>query len=89
MSYELPLRISIPTPSEIPKGYGPNSTGRRGGNLRVRCTDAEYDAIQLEAGLLGISLAAFVRWCAVHVSQKMKEHRDNESVEWDYGKEGD
>lgn len=88
MSYDPPLRIAIPIPSEIPKGFGPNSTGRRGGNLRVRCTNAEYDAIQEEAYRLGISLANFVRWCAVHTSQKLKEHRDSESTEWDYGKEG-
>jgi len=85
MVYEPPLRISIPIPSEIPVGFGPNSTGKRGGNLRVRCTNAEYDAIKVEAELLGISLANFVRWCAVHVSQNMKEHRDDESTEWDYG----
>jgi hypothetical protein len=84
MSYEPPLRISIPTPSEIPVGFGPNSTGKRGGNLRVRCTNSEYDDIQIEANKLGISLANFVRWCAVHTATKMKEHRENESIEWDY-----
>lgn len=76
MPYEPPLGIMIPTPNEIPKGFGPNSTGKRGGNLRVRCTDAEYDAIQYEAGMLGISLAMFTRWCAVHVATKLKKHRD-------------
>jgi hypothetical protein len=81
MSYEPPLKITIPTPSEIPKGYGPNSTGKRGGNLRVRCTDAEYDALVLEAALLGMSLAMFCRWCIVHASQKLLEHRQLESVE--------
>jgi hypothetical protein len=85
MSYEPPLRISIPLPAEIPIGFGPNSTGRRGGNLRVRVTDAEYDAMQIEAALLDVSLAKFVRWCAVHVAQTLKEHRDNESTDWDYG----
>jgi hypothetical protein len=76
MSYEPPLKITIPAPNEIPTGFGPNSTGGKGGNLRVRCTNKEYDAIQLEASQLGISLAMFTRWCAVHVAAKLAEHRD-------------
>ena len=85
MAYEAPLRIAIPTPIDIPTGYGTNSTGKRGGNLRVRCTNKEYDAIQHEAKLLNITLATFTRWCAVHVAQELLQHRrdtigeDNES----------
>ena len=75
MAYEPPLKIYIPTPNILPKGFGPNSTGKRGGNLRVRCTNKEYDSIQLEAANLGISLAAFCRWCSAHVAQQLKEHR--------------
>jgi hypothetical protein len=80
MSYEPPLRIAITTPNEIPKGFGPNSTGKRGGNLRVRCTNAEYDAIQYEAATLGITLAMFTRWCAVHVAQQLHKHRSAKST---------
>ena len=80
MSYEPPLKITITTPDEIPQGFGPNSTGKRGGNLRVRCTNAEYDAIKHEATLLGVTLAMFTRWCAVHVSEKLKIHRDTAST---------
>lgn len=85
MSYEPPIRVAIPTPSEIPKAFGPNSTGKRGGNLRVRCTNAEYDAIQLEASLLGISLAMFTRWCAVHVGQQLLKHREAQSTDMSIG----
>ena len=87
MSYEPPLRITIPTPSEIPQGYGPNSTGKRGGNLRVRCTNAEYDAIAIEASRLGLSLAMFSRWCIVQVGQKLLEHRDALSTDMSIGEE--
>lgn len=87
MSYEPPLRIHIPTPNEIPQGFGPNSTGKRGGNLRVRCTNNEYDAISYEAANLGISLAMFCRWCAVHVAQKLKKHRDMSSTASSIGDE--
>ena len=85
MPYTVPNKLSISTPNIIPKGFGPNSTGRRGGNLRVRCTNKEYDAIQHEAKLLNITLATFTRWCAVHVAQELLQHRrdtigeDNES----------
>lgn len=87
MSYEPPLRIYIPAPNEIPKGFGPNSTGKRGGNLRVRCTNAEYDAIQIEAAKLSISLAMFTRWCAVHTAQQLREHRETESTSMSIGDE--
>ena len=89
MSYEPPLKITITTPNEIPQGFGPNSTGKRGGNLRVRCTNAEYDAIQLEAVFLGISLAMFTRWCAIHVATKLKQHRDASSISISIGDEDD
>ena len=85
MSYEPPIKIMITTPSEIPQGFGPNSTGKRGGNLRVRCTNSEYDMIQIEAAELGISLATFCRWCAVHAAKQLFKHRceasTDESVE--------
>ena len=76
MSYEPPLTITISTPDEIPKGFGPNSTGGRGGNLRVRCTNAEYDMLKEEARLVGVSQAMFTRWCAVQVATKLKQHRE-------------
>jgi len=81
MSYEPPLKITIPAPNVFPKSFGPNSTGGRGGNLRVRCTNLEYDAIQIEAALLDLSLAMFCRWCIVQVAQQLKEHRDNNSTD--------
>ena len=80
MIYEPPLKISISAPNEIPQGFGPNSTGRRGGNLRIRCTNAEYDAIKKEANLLGLSLAMFSRWSIVHVAQELKKHRESAST---------
>tara|TARA_Y100001973_G_C5195108_1_gene333667 strand:+ start:1998 stop:2300 length:303 start_codon:yes stop_codon:yes gene_type:complete len=89
MAYEPPLKIAIPTPSEIPQGFGPNSTGRKGGNLRIRCTDKEYNAIAYEASKLNLSLAMFCRWCSVQVAQKLKEHRDMESTAISIGETDD
>ena len=76
MSYEPPLKITIAAPSPIAQGYGPNSTGRRGGNLRIRCTNKEYDAIQAEARRLNLSLAMFCRSCAIQVAQRLEAHRE-------------
>ncbi len=87
MSYEPPLSITIPAPNEIPVGFGPNSTGKYGGNLRVRCTNAEYDMIQFEAAAMGISLAMFTRWCAVHVAGKLQQHREAASTSSTLGEE--
>jgi hypothetical protein len=89
MSYEPPLKITITTPNEIPHGFGPNSTGNRGGNLRVRCTNAEYDAIAHEAYSLGITLAMFTRWCAVHVAKQLKAHRESLSTSMSVGDDED
>ncbi len=75
MSYEPPLKITITIPNPITQGYGPNSTGHRGGNLRIRCTNKEYDAIQYEATKLNLSLAMFCRSCAIQVAQRLKAHR--------------
>jgi len=87
MSYEPPLKITIPTPSEIPQGFGPNSTGGKGGNLRVRCTNAEYFLIMYEATKLGLSMAAFVRWSAVKVADKLVDHRIQNSTSIEAGSE--
>jgi len=87
MAYEPPLKITIPTPNEIPQGFGINSTGKRGGNLRIRCTNKEYDAVQLEAHRLGISLAMFGRWSIVHVAKMLREHRLTLSTSMSIGEE--
>ena len=87
MSYEPPLKITIPIPTSFPVGRGVHSTGKRGGNLRVRCTNAQYDAIQLEAAYLKVSLATFCRWCAVHVASQLREHRKAQSTSISIGDE--
>ena len=89
MAYEPPLRIAIPTPNEIPQGFGINSTGKRGGNLRIRCTNKEYDAVQLEARRLGISLAMFGRWSIVHIAKQLREHRLTASTAMSIGEDED
>ena len=81
MAYEPPLKIEIPIPSNIPMGRGVNSTGKRGGNLRVRCTNSEYDAIQVEAANLNLSLAMFCRWSIVHVAKQLTKHRNEQSTD--------
>ena len=81
MSYEPPLKIEIPVPSNIPMGYGVNSTGKRGGNLRVRCTNTEYDMIQEEASNLNLSLAMFCRWSIVYTARQLAKHRQTQSTD--------
>ena len=81
MAYEPPLLITIPVPSEMPIGYGVNSTGHRGGNIRFRCTDAEFDAIKLQADLAGLSFAAYCRWSCIQVAEKMRLHREQNSTD--------
>ncbi len=80
MSYEPPVLIEIPLPAELPIGRGANSTGKRGGNLRVRCTNKEYDMIQKEADILELSLAMFCRWSITQVASQLYKHRTEQST---------
>jgi hypothetical protein len=80
MSYEPPLMITIPVPMTLPTSRGANATGKRGGNLRIRCTNKEYDFIQEEASKLGITLAMFCRWCATRVATELEQHRLKEET---------
>jgi len=89
MSYEPPLKITIPIPMMIPPSRGINATGKRGGNLRIRCTNKEYDAIQHEAELLDLSLAMFCRWCATRVVAQLQQHRQTESTSMTVGEENE
>ncbi len=77
--YEYPLKITIPTPSYIPLARGVNSTSKYGGNLRVRCSNSEYDQAKEEADRLGITLASFCRWSITRVAQALKQHREEGS----------
>lgn len=74
-TYEPPLRVTIPLPCELPRGRGRSSTGRYGGNYRIRLTNDEYNMIQQEAAELGISMAAFGRWCVKQIAMQLREHR--------------
>ena len=87
MAYEPPLRVTIALPNEFPRSFGINSTGKRGGNLRIRCTNKEYDAIQLEATRINISLAMFCRSCIVQVAMGLLEHREESSTSISVGEE--
>jgi hypothetical protein len=85
--YEPPLKIEISIPTSFPIGCGVHSTGKRGGNLRVRCTNRQYDDIKIEASHLNISLATFCRWCAVKVASRLREHREAQSTSISIGDE--
>ena len=88
-TYDPPLKLMITTPSQIPTGYGPNATGKAGGNLRVRCTDAEYKAIQLQAQLLGLSLSNFCRSAILKTAKALELHRLANSTDIQAGDDED
>lgn len=81
-SYDPPIKITIPTPGQFPMGYGPNSTGGKGGNMRARCTNKEYELLGVEAAAIGITLANFVRWSSFYVAKALQKHRlENSTTE--------
>jgi len=89
MSYEPPLKITITVPMMIPSGRGANATGKRGGNLRIRCTNKEYDSIQHEAAILDLSLAMFCRWSVTRVAEQLYKHRLEQSTNISIGEENE
>ena len=78
--YDPPIKVSIPIPSHIPQARGIHATSGYGGNLRVRCTNDEYDLAQEEAKRLGLTLAGFCRWSIIHVAEALNRHRNEQSA---------
>ena len=79
-SYDPPLKVTIPTPGQFAMGYGPNSTGGKGGNMRARCTNKEYALLEVEAAAIGLTLANFVRWSSYYVARALEKHRLEDST---------
>ena len=80
---DVPLKLIIPLPSHYRYGVGEQSTRGKSGNLRVRCSSADYNTIKEEANRLGLTVSSFVRWCAVQAALAIAAHRDksSESIE--------
>jgi hypothetical protein len=80
--YDPPLLLRIPLPSEIPRSKGPDATSGYGGNLRIRCTDEEYNMIKEEAALLDLTTANFCRWVILHSASALRKHREEDSEDY-------
>jgi hypothetical protein len=80
--YDPPLLLRIPLPSEIPRNKGPYATSSYGGNLRIRCTNEEYDMIKAEAALLDLTMANFCRWVILHSASALRKHREENSEDY-------
>jgi hypothetical protein len=77
--YDTPIKVTIPVPSEIPRARGLNSTIGYGGNLRIRCTNSDYDLVFEEAIRLGVTPSNFARWCIVETAIAIRRHRETNS----------
>lgn len=71
-----PLKITIPVPSYIPPKPGMHSTSKYGGNLRIRCSNAELDMVQEEADKLGLTTSGFCRWCITRVALALRQYQE-------------
>jgi hypothetical protein len=67
---DLPVKISIPTPSEIPRGRGRNATGRTGYTLKLRVTREERLLIDKIVPMIDqeMTVSSFLRWCGVQAA---------------------
>ena len=89
MPYELPLSITIPIPSEYARGRGINAVTGYGSNVRMRCTNYEYDIVKEVATEMGIPLASFSRWCVVHCAKALRKHKMTQSTDDNAGELND
>lgn len=76
---DLPLTLTIATPSYIPRARGIHSTGRFGHHVKARITAQDRILIERAASELNITMAQFVRWSATHAANALlKELKDGE-----------
>jgi len=71
------LTVTIPIPCDPPRARGIYSTDRFGVCLRARVHDTELELIEQEATELGVSVSAFIRWCAVQTAKELERVRAN------------
>ncbi len=76
-TYTPPIKLILPLPSYSAKLDHNIST--YGGNMRIRCSDKDYDMIRYEAEELGLTIASFGRWTLRYMAIALKKHREANS----------
>ncbi len=71
------LSVTIPIPCDPPRARGIYSTQRFGVCIRARIHTDELQLIEQEAKELGVSVSAFIRWCAVQTAKELERVRAN------------
>lgn len=80
-SKQFPMTVTIPTPMHTPRlrgvqaqeaaRRGPHAMGPLGANIRVRMSAVDYADIVTISDGLGMAPAEYMRWCGIHVMQKL------------------
>ena len=65
--------ITIIIPQASPRARGIYASGILSDNVRVRLSPVDFDLVTQQANRLGLSRAAYIRWCAVEVAKKVAE----------------
>lgn len=71
------LTVTIPIPCEVPRARGIHSTDQFGTCVRARVHDTELQLIEQEATELGVTVSAFIRWCAYQTAKELERVRSN------------
>ena len=76
---EIPLRLTITTPSPSPRKRGINSTTPFHNVMHTRCSQQEFNIITAGARVLGITVSEYLRWLGVHAAKELgvKENEDD------------
>jgi hypothetical protein len=70
---QIPDTLTIPSPMPTPRARGIYATGSMGSNVKTRLSHIDTEKIDEAAGLLGMTRADFIRWCAVKTAEKILE----------------
>lgn len=65
------LTLTIPYPSYIPRARGIHAVGKFGSLLKAKCSVAERQLVIEAAAKANISVAEFIRWCAVQCAKEI------------------
>ncbi len=71
------LSVTIPIPCDPPRARGIHSTQRFGQSVRARIHNDELELIEQEAAEVGVTVSAFIRWCAVMTAKELNRVRNH------------
>lgn len=71
MAHDGRIELTVPFPSYIPRARGIHAVGKFGTVLKAKCSLDEKEVVRKAAEEAGVTLAEFIRWCAVYCAKEV------------------